>query len=157
MVDVPGKMVTTPLENLFINDYMLRRPTQASRYATIFKTINGALYIGLAVVQVKQRFVLVLNHLNLLDDEGVIETLPVALQKEGKVAGQKKDNLMGKNTRSSVDMGLIVFGSLQNDTNNAIHKYKDGGRSKSQQCVNMPIIHSSEATSDKQSHVRQQG
>ena len=80
------------------------------------------------MLQVTQGLVLAPDILNLLNAEGVVKTLPVALQIDREVAGQNADNLMGYNTGSSVNIGFIVFVSLCNEGTDAIHQSKDGGR-----------------------------
>ena len=59
------------------------------------KAVNGYLHIRLAAVQVTQGLVLSPNILNLLDAEGVVKVLPVALQIDVEVMGHNADNLMG--------------------------------------------------------------
>ena len=61
----------------------------------LVKAVNGYLHIMLAALQVTQGLVLAPDILNLLDAEGVVKTLPVALQIDGEVAGQNADRLMG--------------------------------------------------------------
>jgi hypothetical protein len=63
--------------------------------SAVVEAVNGALHIGLALVQVVQSLVLAPNSLNLLVAEGIIKALPVALQINAEVAGQNADKLMG--------------------------------------------------------------
>ena len=61
----------------------------------LVKAVNGSLHIRLATVQVTQGLMLAPDILNLLDAEGVVKTLPVALRVDGKLAGQNTEKLMG--------------------------------------------------------------
>ena len=59
------------------------------------KYVNGYLHIRLAEIQLAQGLVLAPNIINLLDAEGAVKTLPVALQIDIEVEGQNADKLMG--------------------------------------------------------------
>ena len=61
----------------------------------LVKAVNGYLLIRLAEVQVTKGLVLAPDMLNILDDEGVLKSLSVALQIYGEVTGQNADKLMG--------------------------------------------------------------
>ena len=61
----------------------------------LVKAFNGYLHIRLAAVQFTQGLVLAPNILNLLNAEGLVKTLLVALQIDGEVAGQNTDKLIG--------------------------------------------------------------
>ena len=50
-------------------------------FQTVVKTINGDIVLGLMAVQFTQHFVLEINHLNILDAEGVLKAIPVVLHK----------------------------------------------------------------------------
>ena len=50
-------------------------------FQAVVKTINGDIVVGLMAVKFTQHFFLELNHLNLLDAEGVPKALPVVLHK----------------------------------------------------------------------------
>ena len=60
----------------------------------LVKAVNGSLHIRLAAVQVTQGLVLAPNIINLLNAEGVVKRLPLALQIDGEVAGRNTDKLM---------------------------------------------------------------
>ena len=61
----------------------------------IVKSINGYINFRLALVHITQGLVLAPDITNLLDVEGIVDTLPVALQIYTEVTGQNADNLMG--------------------------------------------------------------
>ena len=94
----------------------------------LVKSVNGCLHIRLAALQVTQGLVLAPDILNLLDAEGVVKTLPVALQIDVEFTGQNADKLMGWNTVRSINIGFIVFFLLCNDGTDTIHQSEDGGR-----------------------------
>ena len=119
----------------------------------IVKAVNGALQFRLVAVRIAKGLVLAPNIINLLDFEGVFDTLLVALQIDREVAGQNADNLMGQNTGSSANTGFVVFVSLHNDGADSIHQSKDGSRRQLQQRVTIPNVHFGEAVFNKQSQV----
>ena len=61
----------------------------------IVKAVNGALQFRLVAVRIAKGLVLAPNIINLLDFEGVFDTLLVALQIDREVAGQNAGKLMG--------------------------------------------------------------
>ena len=78
----------------------------------LIKAVNGFLHIMLEAVQVTQGLVLAPDILNLINAEGVVKVLPVALQIYGEVIGHNMRKLMGYNTGSIVNICFIVFVSL---------------------------------------------
>ena len=61
----------------------------------IVKYVNESLQLRFAAVYAAQGLVLVPNTINLLDAEGVVEKILVALQIDGEFVGQNAEKLMG--------------------------------------------------------------
>ena len=93
----------------------------------IIKFINRDLHFRFATVCVPQSLVLAPNITNILDAEGIVETLPVALQIDKEVAGQNADKLMWQNTGNSVNIGFVAFVYFRNNGADAIHQSEDDG------------------------------
>ena len=87
----------------------------------IVKYVNESLQLRFVTVYVAQGLVLLPNTINLLDTEGVVEKILVALHIDGEFVGQNVEKLMGYNTGSSFDIGFIVFVLPHNSGADDIH------------------------------------
>lgn len=94
----------------------------------VVNAVDGTLHIVLVAVRLAQGLVLAPDVFNLLDAEGEVDMLPVALKIVGEVAGSSADKVMGQNTGRSVEIGFVAFGSLRNNGANVIHHSKNSVR-----------------------------
>ena len=92
----------------------------------IVKYVNESLQLRFVAVYVAQGLVLLPNTINILDTEGVVKEILVALHIDGEFVGQNVEKLMGYNTGSSFDIGFIVFVLPHNSGDDGIHQSEDG-------------------------------